>query len=313
MQRCLISFGANIGDARSSVLIAEQLLRDALPSDNSVQLSRLYHTPAVGGPSGQQPFINAVAAVQTQLNPWEMWHIIRSIEQQLGRRRQRRWEARRIDLDILLFDQLRIWTPHLKIPHPRMCMRRFILQPACDVAADWLDPVSQLTLLELASFCLESNTLQMAASKILLAGNDLSWLSAIADLRNVNSLDCGIDLISLEDLSAQFEQSHSLNETQAEPCISNARHDGLWNPGRLLFVCVGSDEGAAWEDRHRDLAVHLRLCDPVLGRPLPHHTAKNAWPIRGPRYLLATSDANWAAHELEAACNAICCQVQAVG
>jgi 2-amino-4-hydroxy-6-hydroxymethyldihydropteridine diphosphokinase len=152
MPRCLISFGANLGNARSTIERAAAQLQDKLTGANrSFQLSPLFKTPPVGGPSGQPPFINAVAAVHTDQSPWEVWQAVRDVEQDLGRERFLRWEARRIDLDILLFDDTRIWTPQLKIPHPRMCMRRFILAPAAHVAGDWLDPVTGQTIAALAS------------------------------------------------------------------------------------------------------------------------------------------------------------------
>jgi 2-amino-4-hydroxy-6-hydroxymethyldihydropteridine diphosphokinase len=152
MPRCLISFGANLGNARSTIERAAEQLQDKLTTATELfQLSPLYKTPPVGGPSGQPPFINAVAAVQTDRSPWEVWQAVRDVEQDLGRERFLRWEARRIDLDILLFDDARIWTPQLKIPHPRMCMRRFILAPAAHVAGDWLDPVTGQSIAALAT------------------------------------------------------------------------------------------------------------------------------------------------------------------
>jgi len=152
MPRCLISFGANLGNARSTIeRAAEQLQGKLTTAPELFQLSPLYKTPPVGGPSGQPPFINAVAALQTDRSPWEVWQAVRDVEQALGRERFLRWEARRIDLDILLFDNARIWTPQLKIPHPRMCMRRFILAPAAQIAGDWLDPVTGQSIAALAT------------------------------------------------------------------------------------------------------------------------------------------------------------------
>lgn len=152
MPRCLISFGANLGNARLTIERAAEQLQDKLVTATELfQVSPLYKTPPVGGPSGQPPFINAVAAVHTDRSPWEVWQAVRDVEQELGRERFLRWEARRIDLDILLYDDARLWTPQLKIPHPRMCMRRFILAPAAHVAGDWLDPVTGQSIAALAT------------------------------------------------------------------------------------------------------------------------------------------------------------------
>lgn len=290
MHRCLISFGANIGDAKSTVLYAFQLLQQMLASGDSAQLSRLYQTPPVGGPSGQSAFINAVAAIETELSPWEVWHVIRSIENQLGRERQRRWEARRIDLDILLYDDQLIWTPQLKIPHPRMCMRSFILKPALDVAADWLDPVSQMTVQQL------NDNLQTSPSVshpdcIFASANHLPFESVVAEASKATALitaNQSIKLVGLEQLGQLMPVGQA-----SQIC-------------RLLVVWVDVKEGSAWEDQHRLLAIKLRLSS--LQRP--NHANPAPLPFIGPRYLLATSDHTWAAHEIQAAFEAMNCEIK---
>lgn len=289
MHRCLISFGANIGDARSTVMYACQLLQQMLPAGDSVQLSRLYQTPPVGGPSGQSQFINAVAAIRTQLSPWEVWHVIRSIENQLGRERKRRWEARRIDLDILLYDDRLIWTPQLKIPHPRMCMRSFILKPALDVAADWLDPVSRMTLQQLNEN-LDSSASGEVAEYIFVSPESLPLMSVVskawhgqADVKSNTSFR----LAKLEDLDELMQVTNGMSIC------------------KLLIVWVDVKEGSAWEDQHRSLAIKLRLSESLqAGRSDP-----SSLPFIGPRYLLATSDQSWAVHEIEAALQAMHCEI----
>ncbi len=290
MHRCLISFGANIGDAKSTVLYAFQLLQQMLASGDRAQLSRLYQTPPVGGPSGQSAFINAVAAIETQLTPWEIWHVIRSIENQLGRERQRRWEARRIDLDILLYDDQLIWTPQLKIPHPRMCMRSFILKPALDVAAGWLDPVSQMTLQQLNEN-LQANSSVEISDYIFASANHLPLESVVAEASKASALTGAnqkIKTVSLEEL-AQLMQA----EYASQIC-------------KLLVVWVDVKEGSAWEDQHRLLAINLRLSNSKR----PNHADPTTLPFIGPRYLLATSDRNWAAHEIQAAFEAMNCEIK---
>ncbi len=155
MPRCLISFGANLGVPAITIRQAAEQIEQMLGSRlHASQMSRLVRTPAVGGPSGQPPFVNAVAALEVtgDTTAWDLWHIVREVEHRLGRVRQERWEARRIDVDVLLFDDQRVWTPQFKLPHPRMIMRRFILEPACDVAAEWLEPVSGWSIRQLAAW-----------------------------------------------------------------------------------------------------------------------------------------------------------------
>lgn len=310
MHRCLISFGANIGDAKATVLYAAKLLQEMLGKGDSVELSRLYQTPPVGGPSGQPPFINAVAAVYTSLSPWEVWHVIRSIEHQLGRERQRRWEARRIDLDILLYDEQLIWTPQLKIPHPRMCMRQFILKPAIDVASDWIDPASAMSIENL------SKRLEAGPSKLLLVGPSNLPLEETA-LKAFQDQGSGIRFneAELEESRAGHQEIRLTGSPNRSIAIADlgefsAASASACNPNPkqldgLAFVWVSSVEGSAWEDQHHDLAVQLRLCEPNPRRPAIQH-----WPINGARYLLATSDLSWAAHEICAALDAMDCVVE---
>jgi 2-amino-4-hydroxy-6-hydroxymethyldihydropteridine diphosphokinase len=301
MSRCLISFGANIGDACSSVQTAVGLLKDHLHPGDKIEISRLFQTPPVGGPAGQPPFINAVAALETGLDPWQVWNVIRNIEHQLGRQRIRRWEARRIDIDILLFEDKRIWTGQLKIPHPRMCMRRFILLPALDVAADWKDPVSQLTIRQLAD-----NVARGKGSLILVGNPDLKPALALqeaarqalarwipAEQLGVAPPDSRQRWVSCLD-AAKFWSDRRENSQCSSPAA------------KLIFFWEPDWESAAWEDQHRNLAVRLRLAESE------NSSDESQWTLFGPRYLLATKDRQWASHEMLAALDAMDCPVEAL-
>ncbi len=186
MARCLISFGANLGVPAITIGQAAQQIQQLLGQRlQSFQLSRLVRTPAVGGPAGQPPFVNAVAALDvTECSAWDVWHIVREVEHALGRVRQERWEARRIDLDVLMFDDQRVWTPQFKLPHPRMVMRRFILQPAMDVAAEWIEPVSAGRLEDWPRPCPQHQPASSWSVKIFTVTKD--WLKALLVLRGAN-------------------------------------------------------------------------------------------------------------------------------
>ncbi len=300
MARCLISFGANIGDARATVSTAAKMLRDGLVAGDRLELSHLYQTPPVGGPSGQPPFVNAVAAIQTQCNPWELWHLLRSIEQQLGRERIRRWEARRIDLDILLYEDLRIWTGQLKIPHPRMCMRRFILLPAMDVAADWLDPVSQLTIAQLA------NQVSSGKGTIILVSSSENHPQTILQEASRAALARWIPSDQLDHRATIEDAQRAVSWIEFEQFFQSmcAGDQNPFCPAKLLFFLMPHDDSVAWEDQHRELAIDLRLRECPVGYSvtMPH--------LFGPRYLLATNDQAWATHELVAALDAMDCPVE---
>jgi 2-amino-4-hydroxy-6-hydroxymethyldihydropteridine diphosphokinase len=102
----------------------------------------------VGGPADQPRYINAAATIQTALEPMELLHFFQDIEQQLGRVRRERWGARTIDIDILLYGNEIIVLPDLVIPHSEMLRRRFVLEPAKDVAPDWVVPTTRLTIIQ---------------------------------------------------------------------------------------------------------------------------------------------------------------------
>ncbi len=101
------------------------------------------------GPS-QRRFANAAAVAETRRNPPELLGLLRGTEEVFGRqRRGQAWRERVLDLDIILWDG-GIWSaPELLIPHPRFRERGFVLGPASEIAGDWRDPISGLSLRQL--------------------------------------------------------------------------------------------------------------------------------------------------------------------
>ena len=97
--QCLISFGSNLGNRDSLIAEAARCIDSSCYVD-SLQTSRLFETPPIGGPGGQVPFLNAIAAFDTTASAREILEMLQEIEQQLGRERCRRWDARSIDLDV---------------------------------------------------------------------------------------------------------------------------------------------------------------------------------------------------------------------
>ena len=140
MPACLLALGSNLGDP-STLLEAAQHQLACLPATRLLAASPLLETAAVGGPPGQQSFLNSSILLQTQLGVQRMLKETDRIENELGRQRRERWGPRRIDIDILLYDNLVIDSPSLVVPHPRMTFRMFVLQPACQIAAHLLHPL----------------------------------------------------------------------------------------------------------------------------------------------------------------------------
>jgi 2-amino-4-hydroxy-6-hydroxymethyldihydropteridine diphosphokinase len=143
-----IGLGSNLGDRRANLLGAVTRLRDD-PGTVAICLSSVRETEAVGGPPGQDPYLNAAASLTTTHDPESLLRLLQRIEAELGRKRTDRWGPRTIDLDLLLYDDRVIDTPELTVPHPRMHERRFVLEPLAEIAADELHPVLRLTIREL--------------------------------------------------------------------------------------------------------------------------------------------------------------------
>ncbi|WP_088043563.1 2-amino-4-hydroxy-6-hydroxymethyldihydropteridine diphosphokinase [Bacillus sp. EAC] len=126
-----ISLGTNIGDREAYLKNAIQELGQQ--SDIHLeQISSIYETDPVGY-LDQDPFLNLVLKISTNLTPLQLLEVTQGIEQFLGRKRELRWGPRTIDLDILLYNQENIEVEHLRIPHPRMFERSFVLIPLKEI------------------------------------------------------------------------------------------------------------------------------------------------------------------------------------
>ena len=139
MATAYIGIGGNLGDRRRIIADAMARLRSHEAID-VVAVSSLHETEPVGGPAGQGMFLNAAARLETTLEPGELLAALQNVENALGRTREVHWGPRRIDLDILLFDDLVVSKPELKIPHPRMHQRRFVLAPLAEIAPETIVP-----------------------------------------------------------------------------------------------------------------------------------------------------------------------------
>lgn len=126
-----IGLGANLGDARATLRAALQALAD-LPDGQLLQVSSVYRSAPVdaAGPD----FFNAVAALHTRLAPLPLLDALQAIELQFGRLRPYPNAPRTLDLDLLLLGDLQLHTPRLTLPHPRLHLRAFVLQPLLEIA-----------------------------------------------------------------------------------------------------------------------------------------------------------------------------------
>lgn len=132
-----IGLGANLGDARATLLQAWQALTEVAGVDAD-GLSGLWRSAPVdaGGPD----YINAVGRVRTTLGAYELLAALQVIEQRHGRERPYRNAPRTLDLDLLLYGQLTQDDPVLTLPHPRMHQRAFVLRPLAQLAPSLVLP-----------------------------------------------------------------------------------------------------------------------------------------------------------------------------
>jgi 2-amino-4-hydroxy-6-hydroxymethyldihydropteridine diphosphokinase len=144
-----VGVGSNLGDKALNCRRAIDRMNQ-LPTCHVQALSGLFRTEPQGV-TDQDEFINCVIQLTTTLSPFQLLEALLIIEHTMGRRRKKRWDARIIDLDILLFGQQIIRSHDLIIPHPLLHKRRFVLRPLAQLAPDLVHPVLNVPIRELLS------------------------------------------------------------------------------------------------------------------------------------------------------------------
>jgi len=348
--RTLVSLGANLGDAQRTIDSAAQSMIQAFGRD-SLSFSRLYKTAAVGGPAGQEDFFNAVAIIESNRTAFEIWQFLHQTEQTLGRHRLKRWEARRIDLDVLLHESRIdkqgpllpevVWTPTFKVPHPRMTMRTFVLTPACDISPDWTEPVTGQSLKDLSArldriaserrlptilLSCESSTIEMLIQSLQRSVSEVSvkrdpdptifrdgqpWIVAC----QVPKLSLNKSDGSTRSLAATYQPIHHAIKSRIQQARS--MHSPLHSSIQFdhwMHVCQSPDPSIShWEDFCRPWADALGMTGRLAGNALPGKYHDRFFLDTPPPYLLAADDIDWAAHEIVAATEAMSCRIQPCG
>jgi 2-amino-4-hydroxy-6-hydroxymethyldihydropteridine diphosphokinase len=140
MPVAFVSLGANLGDRAATMDQALRALAQS-PHIKVTGVSSFLETEPVGGPPGQGKYLNAVAQLETTLDPASLLAFLLDTEKQLGRVRTVRNAPRTLDLDILLYDDLVHLASDPIIPHPRMHEREFVLSPLSEIAPEALHPI----------------------------------------------------------------------------------------------------------------------------------------------------------------------------
>ncbi len=201
MHRACLALGSNIGD-RMNVLNAAV---DSLIQARGVHVLRIssyYETPPIGGPCGQGAFLNAAAVIETTLEPHELLIALQAIEHEAGRVRGIRWDARTLDLDLLLYDDLILDDAVLTIPHPRMHVRRFVLGPLSEIAPEVVEPTTGQSIASLlANLDRRPNFLCLLHLPLAVVSRVTQELGAFGNLEGseADSLELAADEISPSD------------------------------------------------------------------------------------------------------------------
>ena len=143
-----IALGSNLGDKEANLRRALELLIER--GVEIVKTSTFISTEPYGV-TDQPQFLNGVCEVRTSLEPLALLHILLAIEQEMGRVRLRHWGERNIDLDLLLYEDVVMDTPELKLPHPDMQNRDFVLLPLAEIAPELVHPILQKSIEELSN------------------------------------------------------------------------------------------------------------------------------------------------------------------
>jgi len=144
----LVALGSNVG-ARETHLAGALAGIRALPGTRLVSVSNVRETAPAGCPPGSGAFLNAAALLDTRLTPRALLSELQELEARAGRLRPVRNAPRTLDLDLLLHGDAVLDEPGLQLPHPRLHLRAFVLEPACDVAPGLRHPLLGRTLREL--------------------------------------------------------------------------------------------------------------------------------------------------------------------
>ncbi len=145
--RAYVGVGSNLGDRWAHLAQAADQLRRS-PRVALLRASRVWDTAPVGPP--QPRYLNAVLELETELPPRALHAVLQLAENAAGRRRSGlRWSARTLDLDLLLYGDRVILDRRLRVPHPELAVRRFVLAPLCELCPGLVVPGLGLTVAEL--------------------------------------------------------------------------------------------------------------------------------------------------------------------
>ena len=156
--RTAIALGSNLGDRLGNLRAARQRTGDLADVQSPILSSAIYETEPIGCEPGAANFLNAVVEFDYQGDPTQLLEQLARIEESLGRKRDHpKNVSRTIDIDLLYCGDRQIDNEGLRLPHPRMHLRRFVLQPLVDIRPDLILPKQTKSVADLLAELKESD------------------------------------------------------------------------------------------------------------------------------------------------------------
>lgn len=152
LNQVYLSLGSNVGNRSEQLVKAIDLLEE---KGEVKRISSVYETEAWGN-TNQPSFLNLVLLMMANFESINFMKELLLIEEKMGRVRQTKWESRIIDIDILYFNNEIINKNELKIPHPYIHERKFVLEPLAEIAPDFVHPLLKLSSMEMLKACSDS-------------------------------------------------------------------------------------------------------------------------------------------------------------
>lgn len=309
LAQCLISFGSNLGDRDCLITEAARIL-STCQEVQGFCASRLFETPPIGGPQGQESFLNAVAAFETRASAREILLTLQRVETQLGRQRRQRWDARSIDLDVVLHGELVGAGGGLIVPHPRYTARQFVLEPACDVAPHYRDPRFGWTIEQLARH------LRRGVPSLALQGGSESTRNSLCDLlRERHGVQTFTNAPSREPITIVGRAPRVTAEDGGQPSLTreitadSGAFDRHWVSAFVPPLPRPHSLDSAGNGVPR-LIAQIQSTTAATRWPAPHQMWSSGW--NWPEYRLEIDDLEWACEEVASALESMRCPVRPI-
>lgn len=165
--RAGIALGSNLGDRLQNLRLAWEELQSLPQAGAPFRCSAIYETEPIGTASDAGAFLNAVAEIGYTGHPAELLEALHSIEEKMGRPSKRpRNASRPIDLDLLYAGNLVLANDQIVVPHPRLHMRRFVLQPLHDIAPELRLPGQESTVSELLAVLSDGSRVELQPDRL---------------------------------------------------------------------------------------------------------------------------------------------------